>query len=82
MIIVTIVTGSTAIRRAEFEDVANGMVFIQGLECDGEESSLLDCPMDVELGFSLCDHSRDAGIRCHGLCSYMRYLCIVVPTVV
>ena len=42
------------------------MIFLEGLECDGTESSLLDCPMDMELGLSICDHSDDAGIRCYG----------------
>ena len=36
----------------------------------GDEDSLLDCPMQVELGHSLCDHSSDAGIRCYGMFSY------------
>ena len=42
------------------------MVYLEGLECEGDEDSLLECLMDVELGFSVCDHSRDAGIRCYG----------------
>ena len=46
------------------------MIFLEGLECDGTESSLLDCPMDVDLGLSLCDHSDDAGIRCFGMYVY------------
>ena len=42
------------------------MVYLEGLECEGDEDSLLECPMEVELGLSLCDHSRDAGVRCYG----------------
>ena len=42
------------------------MIFLEGLECDGMEGSLLDCPMNMELGLSFCDHSDDAGIRCYG----------------
>ena len=42
------------------------MVYLEGLECEGDEDSLLDCPMEVELGLSLCDHSRDTGVRCYG----------------
>ena len=58
--------GSTAFRRAEFGE-GSGIVYLEGLECTGDEDSLLDCPMDVELGLSLCEHSNDAGIRCHGM---------------
>ena len=43
------------------------MVYLEGLECEGYENSLLECPMKVELGLSLCDHSRDAGVRCYGM---------------
>ena len=42
------------------------MVYLEGLECEGDEDFLLECPMEVDLGLSLCDHSRDAGIRCFG----------------
>ena len=42
------------------------MIFLEGLECDGTEGSILDCPMNMELGLSFCDHSDDAGIRCYG----------------
>ena len=59
------ITGSQAFRNAVFGE-GSGVIFLEGLECDGTESSLLDCPMDVELGLSICDHSDDAGIRCYG----------------
>ena len=42
------------------------MIFLDGLECDGTETLLLDCTTDVELGLSLCGHSDDVGIRCYG----------------
>ena len=42
-------------------------MYLEGLQCVGDEVSLLDCPSDVELGLSLCDHSEDAGIRCYGV---------------
>ena len=59
--------GSTAIRRAALGE-GSGMVYLEGLECEGDEDSLLECPTEVELGLSLCDHSRDAGVRCYGQC--------------
>ena len=63
--------GSLAFRRAEFGE-GSGVVYLEGLECEGDETSLLDCPRDVELGLSLCDHSEDAGVRCYGKFSYNR----------
>jgi len=57
--------GSQAFRNAEFGE-GTGPIFLEGLECNGTETSLLDCTMDVELGLTLCDHSDDAGIRCFG----------------
>ena len=58
-------SGSTAFRNAAFGE-GTGAVFLEGLECDGTESSLLECPMDTQLGLSQCDHSEDSGIRCYG----------------
>ena len=57
--------GSQAFRNAEFGE-GTGPIFLEGLECNGTETSLLDCTMDVELGLTVCDHSEDAGIRCYG----------------
>ena len=57
--------GSRAFRQAEFGE-GSGMIYLEGIECAGDEDTLLDCPVDIELGFSSCDHSRDAGIRCYG----------------
>ena len=59
-------TGSRAFTLAEFGE-GSGMIYLEGIECAGDEGTLLDCPMEVELGFSSCDHSRDAGIRCYGV---------------
>ena len=41
------------------------MIHLDNVECDGTESSLLECqsnPIDVHN----CDHSEDAGVRCQG----------------
>ncbi|CAI8054869.1 Fibrillin-1, partial [Geodia barretti] len=56
--------GSRAFPRAEFGE-GSGMIYLEGIECAGDEEALLNCPMELELGFSSCDHSRDAGIRCY-----------------
>ena len=65
--------GSTAFRDAAFGE-GTGAVFLEGLECDGSESSLLECPMDTALGLSQCDHSEDSGIRCYGQHICMMYV--------
>ena len=46
--------------------MGTGPVFLEGLECLGTESSLLDCAMEVALGLTICGHSHDSGIRCYG----------------
>ena len=56
-------SGSEVFSQAES---GSGVIYLEGLRCAGDEDSLLDCPSDVELGLSLCDHSDDAGIRCYG----------------
>ena len=72
---VNVTLASTAIPGAEFGE-GSGLVYLEGLKCDGDEDSLLDCPMEVELGHSVCDHSRDVGIRCYG--AY--FICLVFFT--
>ena len=39
-----------------------GPVNLQGLECRGNESNLIQCPTSVIK--RLCDHSDDAGVVC------------------
>ena len=57
------------------------MVYLEELQCEGVEESLLDCPIGVELGLSLCDHSADAGVRCYGMdCGI--YLSLSLPNTI
>ena len=51
-----------------FEE-GSGLVYLESLECAGNESTLLECPKDedVEIGLTQCDHSRDVGMRCYGM---------------
>ena len=71
-------SASTAFRRAEFGE-GSGLVYLEGLQCEGDEDYLLDCATDVELGLSTCDHSRDASIRCFGRFVFRFYASILVP---
>ena len=59
-------TGHQAFHNAEYGK-GTGVILLEGLECSGRETSLLECPMDVPQGLSLCDSSNDAGIRCYGI---------------
>ena len=60
------ISGSRAYRNARFGE-GTGAVYLEGLECDGSENILLDCPMDVGIGLSLCYHSEDVGVKCYGM---------------
>ena len=42
--------------------VGVGRVLLDGLLCQGDEGSLLECGNST--GGHVCDHSEDAGVRC------------------
>ena len=44
----------------------NGLILLDQLLCNGNESSLLNCSAGEQLGSNNCDHSEDAGVRCDG----------------
>ena len=43
-----------------------GAVFLSRLNCEGTESSLLECGAYKPLGLSDCDHTHDASVSCQG----------------
>ena len=44
-----------------------GPIFLSQLNCNGSESSLVDCPLPSFGLFSLfCNHDNDAGVICRG----------------
>lgn len=38
-----------------------GNILLSGLECQGNESNLLECPLSQKIR---CEHSSDAGVEC------------------
>ena len=44
----------------------DGPIFLDGLECDGDEDDLLSCRSSALLGIADCFHTEDVGITCPG----------------
>ena len=42
----------------------HGEIFLSNVQCNGSESSILDCPAS---GAHSCNHSEDAGVSCEGM---------------
>ena len=65
--------------------IGSGPIFLDQLNCNGEEASLLECDFFGTLGLHQCevDHSEDVGVRCQGLfvhflhCATTNYLSLV-----
>ena len=58
--------GSVPVSSALFGEGYNRSIFLDQLTCTGNESSLLECLAQDEVGYHNCDHSEDAGVRCEG----------------
>ena len=58
-------SGSIPVRSAGFGE-GSGSILLDNLVCGGDESSLLNCASDVAIGYSDCQHSEDAGVKCEG----------------
>ena len=43
----------------------SGEIWLDNVECTGEENRLIDCPAEA-IGDDNCRHSEDAGARCNG----------------
>ena len=59
----------------------SGDILFDNLMCQGNESSLFDCPPN-EIFDSNCDHSEDAGIVCNGMCVSLQMFCVTHVNVV
>lgn len=56
-------SGALAIKTAYFGE-GTGPIFLDRVECHGNESSLLECASELELGLHNCGHHQDAGVIC------------------
>ena len=57
--------GSIPLKEAEFGQ-GSGKILLSNVNCNGTESSLLDCPVSG-VSQKNCNHSEDAAVRCEGL---------------
>ena len=60
-----LLTDAVPLKLGYFGGSPSRSIHLDNVECDGTESSLLECqsnPIDVHN----CDHSEDAGVRCEG----------------
>ena len=48
------------------------MIYLDDVQCSGNEARLIDCVYDSQT--SDCSHSRDAGVRCHRKSSIIKNL--------
>ena len=50
----------------------SGPIYLSDLNCDGSETSLLDCRRrnNQPTGLQTCEHSHDVSIRCRGTYNY------------
>ena len=47
-------------------ELGSGPIFLERLECNQEDTNILDCSRFSPLGLVNCDHSLDVSIRCTG----------------
>ena len=59
-----------------------GPIFLDQLNCNGLESSLLDCSSRLQLGLYTCDHSQDIGVQCTGMCMLLSRISTTVTAIV
>lgn len=44
-----------------------GAVFLDNINCIGNETRLEECPLQFDLGIHNCAHSEDAGVVCNNM---------------
>lgn len=66
-ILLLIFVGATVVNQRTNRRV--GPIFLNQLQCSGNETSLLDCRNNIPaLGLTNCDHSDDVWIECKSNC--------------
>ena len=58
-----LLTGATAINNGYTFGAFGQPVWLDDVQCQGNESRLIDCPANP-LGWNNCRHSEDAGVSC------------------
>ena len=59
-----IYTGAAVL--SSVSDRGSGPIFLDQLDCNGTEDTLLECNAFTGRGLSTCDHTQDVGVRCRG----------------
>ena len=55
-----------AVVLSSVSDRGSGPIFLDQLDCNGTENTLLECNAFTGRGLSTCDHSQDVGVLCRG----------------
>ena len=64
-------SGSLAGLFDEFPDsMDSGPIHLTDLDCNGNESSLLDCPVLPGPGLGECGSNTDTSVQCAGICIF------------
>ncbi len=61
-----------ALLNSEFSP-GDGPIFLDSLECVGNEEKLIDCRRNFELGRFECSHDFEAGVKCPGTQEFYTY---------
>ena len=61
--LIAVYTGSQAFQSASFGK-GTGSIWLDDVNCDGNETRLINCPTYSAIGDQNCDHYEDAGVRC------------------
>ena len=61
------------------EEVEVGVVWLEGVDCYGNESRLTECRLS-EWGVSQCSHAQDVALICQGIMWYMYNIAIYSGT--
>ena len=40
------------------------MIFLDEVQCNGDEEKIIECPHGAALGTTTCTHANDAGVIC------------------